>query len=102
MTPTIPAARRYDGSVQQLLPVEPGYIGAGGEAFYLQQVSADSSSGTSFGDFKGHSVGIAPVFSYILPLGEETFVTEFRWLPELDTKPRLEGDYFWLKAVYQF
>jgi hypothetical protein len=91
-----------DGSVQQLLPAGPGYIGAGAEAFYLQQVSADSGSGTSFGDFKGHTVGIGPVVSYILPLGKETFVTEFRWLPELDVKRRLDGNYFWLKAVYQF
>jgi len=68
----------------------------------LQQVTGDSGTGANFGDFKGHTVGIGPVLSYILPLGKETFVTEFRWLPELDVKRRLEGNYFWLKAVYQF
>ena len=91
-----------DGSVQQLLPVGSGYMGVGAEAFYLQQVTADSGAGASFGDFKGYTVGVGPVVSYVLPLGKETFVTEFRWLPELDVKRRLEGDYFWLKAVYQF
>ena len=92
----------FDGSVQQLLPAGPGYMGVGAEAFYLQQVTADSGAGATFGDFKGYTVGVGPVVTYILPLGEETFVTEFRWLPELDVKRRLEGDYFWLKAVYQF
>jgi hypothetical protein len=35
-------------------------------------------------------------------LGKQNFVTELRWLRELDTKNRLEGDYVWLKLVYQF
>jgi len=42
------------------------------------------------------------VLSYILPAGENTLVAEARWLPELDTKRRMEGDYFWLKVVCQF
>lgn len=91
-----------DGSIQQLLPAGPGYIGVGAEAFYLQQVVGDSGTGAKFGNFKGHTVGIGPVLSFILPVGKETFVTEFRWLPELDVKRRLDGNYFWLKAVYQF
>jgi hypothetical protein len=40
--------------------------------------------------------------TYVLPLEGNTMVVEARWLPELDTRRRLEGDYFWLKAVYQF
>ena len=92
----------FDGSIQQLLPIGPGYIGVGAEAFYLQQVTGDSGSGANFGKFKGYTAGIGPVLSYILPLGKQTFVTEFRWLPELNVKNRLEGDYFWLKSVYQF
>ena len=91
-----------DGSVQQLLPAGPGFVGVGAEAFYLQQVTADSGSGSSLGDFMGHTVGVGPVLSYILPYGKETFFTEFRWLPELDVKNRLEGNYYWLKAGYQF
>jgi hypothetical protein len=35
-------------------------------------------------------------------VGEDTLVTELRWLPELETKNRLKGDYIWLKIVYQF
>lgn len=91
-----------DGSVQQLLPVGPGYLGIGAEAFYLQQVTADSGSGATFGDFEGHTVGVGPVLSYLLPIGENTFAVEVRWLPELDVERRLKGDYVWLKMVYQF
>ena len=45
---------------------------------------------------------IGPVLGYILPLGQQNLVAELRWLPELETRNRLEGDYIWLKVVYQF
>jgi hypothetical protein len=91
-----------DGSVQQLLPAGPGFVGVGAEAFYLQQIAGDSGSGARLGDFKGRTVGIGPVLTYILPRGKATFVAELRWLPELDVKRRLDGDYIWLKLIAQF
>jgi hypothetical protein len=90
-----------DGSVQQLLPVGPGFVGIGAEAWYLQQVSGDSGAGARLGSFKGRTSGIGPVLTYVLPLGKQTLVAELRWLPELDVKNRLDGDYLWLKVVYQ-
>jgi hypothetical protein len=92
----------FEGSLQQLLPLGTEFLGLGAEVFYLEQVSGDSDSGASLGDFKGRTSGAGPVLSYILSHGENTFVVELRWLPELDGKGRLEGDYIWLKAVYQF
>jgi hypothetical protein len=92
----------FDGSVQQFLPAGPGFLGVGAEAFYLQQVTGDSGSGARFGDFKGRTMGIGPALTYILPRGKDTFIMELRWLPEMSVKNRLEGDYVWLKAVYQF
>lgn len=96
------ATFHLDGSLQQMIPAGSGYATVGTEVFYLQQVTADNSPRTRVGDFEGHTVGIGPTLGYVLPLGEETFVTEFRWLPELDTQRRLQGDFFWVKAVYQF
>jgi hypothetical protein len=90
----------FDGSVQQLLPAGPGFLGVGAEAFYIEQVTADS--GGNLGDFKGRTAGIGPVLTYILPRGKETLVAELRWLPETSVKNRLDGDYIWLKVVYQF
>jgi len=91
-----------EASAQQLLPVGPGFLSLGAEAFYLQQLEADSGQKDIFGDFKGRTAGIGPTLGYILPVGENTLVAEFRWLPELETKNRLKGDYIWLKIVYQF
>jgi hypothetical protein len=89
-------------SVQQLLPVGPGFLGIGFNAFYYDQIEGDSGSGATLGDFKGRTSGIGPVVTYILPIQDNTLVVEGRWLPELDTSRRLEGDYFWLKAAFQF
>jgi hypothetical protein len=91
-----------DASVQQLLPVGPGYLGVGAEAFYLDQLTADTGSGATLGDFKGRTQGVGPVLTYVLPHCKETFVLELRWLPETSTTNRLSGDYLWLKFVYQF
>jgi hypothetical protein len=35
----------FEGSVQQLLPVDPGFLGIGIEGFYFEQVTGDSGSG---------------------------------------------------------
>jgi hypothetical protein len=91
-----------EASAQQLLPLGPGFFGVGTEVFYLEQVTGDSGSGARLGDFQGRTVGIGPVLTYILPRGDATLVGEFRWLPEIDTKRRLKGDYFWLKLACQF
>jgi len=37
-----------------------------------------------------------------LPTETGALVFEAKWLPELDTKNRLEGDYFWFKVAWQF
>jgi hypothetical protein len=91
-----------EASVQQLLPVGSGFISVGAEAFYFEQISGDSGAGATFGDFEGRTMGIGPVLGYILPHGKQTFVAELRWLPESNVKNRLDGDYVWLKLVYQF
>jgi len=91
-----------ESSIQQLLPLGKGFAGVGLNAFVYQQISGDSGEGAKLGDFKGRSLGIGPVLSYVLPTDSGTGVVELRWLPELDTARRLEGDYVWLKAVWQF
>ena len=92
-----------EAGIQQLLPLGPGYVSLGANGFIYEQVSGDSGSGATLGDFKGRSMGIGPALGYVLPVEENsTFLVEVRWLPELDTKNRLEGDYFWLKFAYQF
>jgi hypothetical protein len=92
-----------DASVQQLLPAGPGYIGIGAEAFYIEQVGADSGSGALLGGFKGRTAGIGPVLSYLLPLGKtDRLIAELRWLHESSVRNRPEGDYIWFKVNYQY
>ena len=96
------SAFHIDASVQQLLPVGPGFVSVGFNAFYYGQFSGDTGSGAKLGGFEGRDIGIGPALGYILPVGANTLVAEARWLPELDTRRRLEGNFLWLKLVYQF
>ncbi len=89
-----------ESSIQQLFPLGKGYFGLGADIYYFQQISADSGSGARR-DFKGRTMGIGPVINYVLPVGTDNWVFEAKWLPEFNTENRLEGDYIWLKLVYQ-
>ena len=91
-----------DASVQQILPLGSGFANVGAEAWYFQQVSCDSGAGATLGCFKGRTAGIGPVLGYIQPIGQQRLIFEFKWLAELDTKNRLNGDFVWLKMVYKF
>ncbi len=91
-----------DASVQQIFPLGSGFANVGAEAWYFQQVTCDSGSGATLGCFKGRTAGIGPVLGYIQPVGESKLLLELKWLPELDTKNRLNGDYIWVKMVYKF
>lgn len=35
-------------------------------------------------------------------MGGNHLVTEIKWLHEVETRHRLEGDYLWLKVVLKF
>lgn len=91
-----------DASVQQIFPLGSGFANIGAEAWYFQQVTCDSGAGATLGCFKGRTSGIGPVLGYIQPIGQQKLIFEFKWLAELDTKNRLNGDYLWLKVVYKF
>jgi hypothetical protein len=92
----------FDTAVQQIIPLGSGLANIGVEAWYFQQLTCDSGAGATLGCFKGRTAGIGPVLGYIQPVGSEKLLFELKWLPELDTKNRLKGDYVWLKMVYTF
>jgi hypothetical protein len=92
-----------EGVVQQFLPVGPGILSLGLEGFYFDQLTGDSGAGATLGEFKGRTYGLGPLLGYVLPLeNKQSLVFELKWLTELETKRRLEGDYIWLKMVYKF
>jgi len=90
-------------SVQQLLPTKIGIFGFGVNAFLYEQITDDSGAGAVNGGFQGRSLGVGPVIDYILSTKKNgTFVFDLAWLPELDTKNRIEGNYIWFKAAWDF
>jgi hypothetical protein len=92
----------FDTAVQQIIPLGSGLANIGVEAWYFQQLTCDSGAGATLGCFKGRTAGIGPVLGYIQPVGSEKLLFELKWLPELESKNRLKGDYVWLKMVYPF
>ena len=93
-----------DATVAEHLPLgELGVVGVGANAFYYQQITSDSSPFTAaLGDFDGRTVGIGPVLSFITKVGKNNLAAEVKWLPELDVKNRLKGDFVWFKLGMAF
>ena len=91
-----------DLTVAQHLPLLGGFVGVGANGFYYEQISGDSGADARLGDFKGRTLGVGPVVSYIRQIGGTQLLAELKWLPELDTDNRLEGDYIWFKLGFLF
>lgn len=91
-----------DGTVSQHLPLFGGFAGVGAEGFVYEQITADSGSGATLGDFEGHTIGVGPVVSYAHKIGKVDFAGEVKWLPEVDVSKRLKGDYVWVKLGLVF
>ncbi len=91
-----------DGTLAQHFPWQGGLAGVGLNGFYYRQVTGDSGAGATFGDFKGKTVGIGPVASFVSKVGGLDTVVEFKWLHETGTTNRLRGDILWLKAIFKF
>lgn len=91
-----------DGTLAQHFPLAGGLVGLGVNGFWYEQVTGDSGAGANFGDFKGSTAGLGPVISYATKIGGHDLVAELKWLHEMDTSKRLEGDYIWFKLIYKF
>ena len=91
-----------DITAAEHLPLFGGIIGVGANGFYYQQITGDSGSGAILGDFKGRTVGIGPVLSYATKIFKKDLVAEVKWLPEIEVKKRLKGDYIWFKLGMVF
>ena len=91
----------FDASLQQMIKAGSGFMTVGLSAFLGNQISDDKNQGRLVGPFQTKTAGIGPAIGYLFPMGKDNIVVEFRWLPQLDTKNTTEGDYYWLKFVYQ-
>ncbi len=91
-----------DGTLAQHFKLAGGLAGAGVTGFWYDQLTGDSGAGASFGDFKAQTAGVGPVLSYTRKLGKVDLIAEVKWLHEVETRNRLEGDYLWLKLIFKF
>jgi len=91
-----------DGTLAQHFPLFGGLAGVGANGFWYDQLTGDSGAGATFGDFEGHTTGVGPVASYVFKLGKVDMIAEVKWLHELDTQRRMEGDTVWFKLVAKF
>jgi hypothetical protein len=91
-----------DGTLAQHFPLFGGLAGVGVNGFWYDQITGDSGSGATFGDFEGSTTGVGPVASYVFKIGKVDMIAEAKWLHELDTTKRLEGNIVWFKLVAKF
>ena len=91
-----------DGTLAQHFPLLGGLAGVGMNGFWYDQITGDSGSGAIFGDFEGRTTGVGPVLSYVFKLGKVDMIAEAKWLHELDTTKRLEGNIVWFKLVAKY
>ncbi len=75
-------------------------IGVSG--YWYDQVTGDSGSGANLGAFEGRTAGVGPVISYTFKIGKVDMIAEAKWLHEVETRRRLEGDIVWFKLVAKF
>lgn len=88
-----------DGTITQHLPIAGG-VGVTG--FIYEQVSGDGGSGAQLGSFEGHTEGLGPVVSYVTKVAGHDLACEAKWMRELGTERRLEGDYVWFKVGWVY
>ncbi len=91
-----------DGTIAQHFPLAGGLVGVGVNGYWYEQVTADSGDGAAFGAFKGSTAGLGPVLSYVRKIGKVDVLAEVKWLHEMETRKRLEGDYIWAKVIFKF
>lgn len=92
-----------DGTLAQHFPIgDLGIFGIGANGFYYQQISGDSGSGATLGDFEGHTAGVGPVVSFVTKVAGNDLAAELKWLPELNVTRRLKGDTIWFKVGMSF
>ncbi len=91
-----------DGTVAEHLPLFGGFIGAGANGFFYQQITGDGGSGARLGGFEGMTAGIGPVISYAYSFGGLDLAAEAKWLPEVGVTNRLSGNTVWFKLALSF
>ena len=90
----------FDGTLAQHFPFAGGISGVGVNAYWYKQVSGDSGTGATLGDFKAKAVGVGPVLSWVDKKGK--YLAELKYLSDFTNEKRLDGDTIWFKLIRKF
>jgi hypothetical protein len=76
------------------------HVGVVGYFYY--QLTGDSGSGATLGDFKSRVSGIGPQVGYFFPFGGEQAYVNFKGYWEFDAENRAEGWNVWVSLALPF
>jgi len=68
--------------------------------FFYQQVTGDSGSGATLGDFKGQALAIGPCVTFNSNIGKHPIGVNLRYYRNLTVTNRLEGDSFFATLTF--
>ncbi len=93
-----------EATLQQFIPLgsKANLLGIGANGFYYEQVTDDTGSGAVLGALKDKSMGIGPVITFIHTKGTSAVTFQAKWLPEIETRNRLRGDWVWVSLGCKF
>lgn len=70
--------------------------------YYYEQITADSGSGATLGDFKSSSWALGPGFVWIPEFGGGKLSVFGKWMHDFDAENTFESDYVTLTGAWQF
>lgn len=77
--------------------------GAGFVGSWIQQLNDDTGGNADkINGFLGHAFGIGPIFTYSTEIAKHHLDLSARWINEIETKNRVEGNLFMFTATFKF
>ena len=77
----------------------------GFNGYWYEQVYGDKGDlplGFQADEFKGRGVGIGPAILYISKIAEKDMTFIIKWITDIESKNRMDGDLFMLSAAFKF
>ena len=68
----------------------------GAVGYFYSQLTGDSGSGATLGEFKSRVVGVGPQIGFFIPFAEREAFLSFKAYSEFNAKNRLEGWNGWI------
>jgi hypothetical protein len=70
--------------------------------YYYDQLTGDSGSGATLGDFKSESFAVGPGFLWIPKFGSGSLTVLAKWMHDFSADNRFESDYITLTVAFTF